>query len=400
MAQDGIYEQLFNVLCTNNITLVLKEAYKIVKHPISLVDVDYNVIGLIPNKKMNDTLWDSMHEHKIVTYDMVYELNHGNYQKGLDEHEDIFFIDYGIGQVIPRIAATCKNNNRILGYLCILYPNKDYEDADYSLIKTLSNALALCLIKTRDHSIISVKSNETFIKNLFEEKVTTNEGLKHWLNHTIINFTSPYTILSSKVEAGSNNIVYLKQLRNIINSRNDNYYATILEENLYILCTNLKYDKIVDYIESIADLIHLIHSLGFSIGVSDIFDNLLDIKTYKYQAKRLLELNPIDVNCSFIYEDYILQDIFSYAKQNMKKHGYENKILKKLLQYDQSNNTEYYRTLKLYLFNLCDSNETTRQLNIHRNTLLYRLQKIEELTSFCLKDKKLCTKLLCDFYME
>ncbi|BCN29795.1 PucR family transcriptional regulator [Anaeromicropila herbilytica] len=400
MAQDDIYKQLFNVLCTNNIDLVFQEVYNILKHPISLVDVDYNVIGLFPNKKMNDPLWDSMFEHKIVTYDMVYALNQGNYQKKLDENDDIFFIDYGIGEVIPRIAVTCKNNNRIQGYICILYPSKDYHSADYELIRILSNALALCLRNTKEHSFTSIKSTETFIKNLFEEKITTTESLKLWIQHNRIDLPSPFLILSSKVESGSNNVVYLKQLRNIINNRNDNHYATLLDEDLYILCTNIKNDNTKDYINSITDLIHLFHRLGFSIGVSTIFYDLLELRTYKYQASRVLELNTSSNSETYIYEDYILTDIFSYAKNGLKVYNYENSILKELIKYDALNKTEYYQTLRIYIQNFCDSNDTINMLNIHRNTLLYRLQKIEEITSINLKDKKLCTKLLCDIYMS
>jgi hypothetical protein len=400
MAQKDIYKLLFDALCTNNIQLIMNEIYKIIKHPISYVDVEYNVIGLIPNQKMNDPLWDSMYETRIVTYDMVYELNRGNYQKGLDEHKDILFIDYGIGEVIPRIAVTCKNNNQILGYFCILYPNNDYQDADYDVIKSLSDALALGLLNTKEHFFSHIKGTETFIKVLFEEKITTKESLTHWINQTKINIQSSYAILCSKVESGSNNIVYLKQLRNIINNRNDRYYATLIDEHLFILCTNIKTINIKEYANTISDLLLLINSLGFSVGISDIFENILDLTTYKYQASRLLELNQKDSRNNYYYQDFILHDIFAYANKEMEKHNYKNQILHALLHYDVQNKTEYYHTLKTYICNLRDSNETIKELNIHRNTLLYRLQKIEEITSYNLKDKKICTKLLCDFYMN
>ncbi|RDE30121.1 PucR family transcriptional regulator [Parageobacillus thermoglucosidasius] len=46
---------------------------------------------------------------------------------------------------------------------------------------------------------------------------------------------------------------------------------------------------------------------------------------------------------------------------------------------------ELLKTLKRYIVNNCNSNLTAQDLNIHRNTLQYRLNKIKEITG---KDPK------------
>ncbi|WP_438823690.1 helix-turn-helix domain-containing protein [Bacillus sp. JJ1764] len=51
-----------------------------------------------------------------------------------------------------------------------------------------------------------------------------------------------------------------------------------------------------------------------------------------------------------------------------------------LLNYDKENNTDYYETLQAYLLNRQNLNETANQLFIHRNTIKYRLNKINELS--------------------
>ena len=50
-------------------------------------------------------------------------------------------------------------------------------------------------------------------------------------------------------------------------------------------------------------------------------------------------------------------------------------------QYDEINNTNYYHTLFLYLKNNQNSTLTAKDLFIHRNTMLYRINKIKELTN-------------------
>ncbi|MGO4375191.1 helix-turn-helix domain-containing protein, partial [Paenibacillus sp. MCAF20] len=47
---------------------------------------------------------------------------------------------------------------------------------------------------------------------------------------------------------------------------------------------------------------------------------------------------------------------------------------------------ELLRTLKTFLDNQCQLLETAKQLFIHRNTVIYRLEKCEKLTGVNLKD--------------
>ena len=51
----------------------------------------------------------------------------------------------------------------------------------------------------------------------------------------------------------------------------------------------------------------------------------------------------------------------------------------KMYQYDQENNTEYYLTLKTYLENNMQPVVTASRLFVHRTTLMYRLNKINQL---------------------
>lgn len=57
-----------------------------------------------------------------------------------------------------------------------------------------------------------------------------------------------------------------------------------------------------------------------------------------------------------------------------------------LRQYDAENHTFLEDTVYQYLINEENTMETARQLYIHRNSLLYRLDKIKSLTNINFKD--------------
>ena len=55
------------------------------------------------------------------------------------------------------------------------------------------------------------------------------------------------------------------------------------------------------------------------------------------------------------------------------------KLLRPLIDFDSQNNASLLKTLWTFALTGCDHNETAKRLHIHRNTLRYRLSKIEHL---------------------
>lgn len=69
-------------------------------------------------------------------------------------------------------------------------------------------------------------------------------------------------------------------------------------------------------------------------------------------------------------------------------------MIRRLAAYDSSNHTDYLETFKTYLNNRCNATETAQQLHMHRNTLLHRIKRIEELLDSTFEDWNLRRVLL------
>ena len=61
-------------------------------------------------------------------------------------------------------------------------------------------------------------------------------------------------------------------------------------------------------------------------------------------------------------------------------------MLRRLQEYDQAHSTALLHTLCVYLLQEQNLHATARQLFIHRNTLVYRLEKIKKLTGLDLRE--------------
>ncbi|QBD74559.1 PucR family transcriptional regulator [Ktedonosporobacter rubrisoli] len=74
------------------------------------------------------------------------------------------------------------------------------------------------------------------------------------------------------------------------------------------------------------------------------------------------------------------------VSRDPESRAYWERYIRPLLDYEQAKGVEMVRTLEVYLANQGNVSETARHLHLHRQSLLYRLQRIEQLTSCHLAD--------------
>ncbi|NLO09134.1 MAG: hypothetical protein GX129_04605 [Clostridiales bacterium] len=169
-----------------------------------------------------------------------------------------------------------------------------------------------------------------------------------------------------------------------------------------LVCRTVALEMQKDFLDSrVKQIEYLLNLYKLESGVSNIFDDLLDIATYKYQAEQALDVGRSrnSKDTIFVYNDIVLENIMSSVRNQIEPQNYIHPAIDILRAYDQKNGTEYLKTLKIYITSMCRHHVTVEALHIHRNTLLYRLKKIEELTGASLEDERFCALLLCNFYL-
>ncbi|HHT44100.1 MAG TPA: hypothetical protein GXZ89_01150 [Fastidiosipila sp.] len=71
---------------------------------------------------------------------------------------------------------------------------------------------------------------------------------------------------------------------------------------------------------------------------------------------------------------------------NEELEQYFTETLRPLLDYDKKKSTDLVRTLESYFKNNSNINKTSEELFTHYNTILYRLERIQEITKLDLND--------------
>lgn len=99
-------------------------------------------------------------------------------------------------------------------------------------------------------------------------------------------------------------------------------------------------------------------------------------------------------------ENFALQYLMSLHVEQNQQQALIHPALAKLKQYDREKNSELYDTLYLYLLNERSVLQSAQAMHVHKNSLMYRLQRIQSIIDVNLDDPMTRIYLLLSYMME
>lgn len=179
-----------------------------------------------------------------------------------------------------------------------------------------------------------------------------------------------------------------------------NKYIFFTKEDLFIfLCpifslSNNIERQIGDWLRKLQDSIEDTFQISFSFGMGNYVERVLDVNNSFCQAKNELDMGYRLGKRKFIqlYRSQSVRKLLSLIPTPNLREFYE-KTLRELAQPLDQDKIGLVDTLNLYFENNGNIAETAKQLFVHRNTVIYRLQKCEDILGENLKDPDVAFKL-------
>jgi carbohydrate diacid regulator len=238
------------------------------------------------------------------------------------------------------------------------------------------------------------------IKNLYDEKYDKGSFIKNIILDNIL--PSDIYIKSKELHFGTEEtrIVFLikffgktdvmpfEMLQNMFPDKSRDYVINV-GENDVVLVKEVKPDADIKDIERIATNISDTLSTEFytkvNIGISTVVDNLKDLARAYKEAQVALEVGKV-----FETE----KNIISYENLGIGRLIYQlpttlcDMFLQEVFKKGslESLDRETLMTIQCFFENNLNVSETSRKLFVHRNTLVYRLEKIRKITGLDLRE--------------
>lgn len=173
--------------------------------------------------------------------------------------------------------------------------------------------------------------------------------------------------------------------RRAITSLKDSELIIFLETRAHTLPNELA-ESFLDQLENnIKNTVRRVHFLWGYDTVSYSFQNLHTGYEHAAAALNICQTSPVRPS-RICFSRSITQQMLSLLVKNQELTATAAAIIHELRDSDQNKGTNYIETLKAYLQCNYNISETSRSLHMHRQSLLYRLEKIEELSGLSLKD--------------
>ena len=265
-----------------------------------------------------------------------------------------------------------------MGHIVITSVTRPFNDMDVKLLTMLKEGIYQQLIRREFVRDNNGYPYEYFLKDILDGKIATSKQYLERMNY--VNTTFSESLYCMVVEtARSPQTLNLYMVRHKLESLFRDT-KTLMYNGEIIVVFNLPKGKHFSKAD-ILKIDKLCHELEIYAGISNNFNSLLDIQSYYKQALRAIEIgignNPEPGLSS--YDTYYMQHLANIFSQKESALIYCHPALRQLLEYDKKHDTQLSLTLYQYLANERNSVVAAEAMFIHRNTLIYRLKKIDTL---------------------
>ncbi len=394
-----LYQKIFNIIPQGSFQLLMNTVYEFLDVPILAVDVTYRVLGIAPNAKTGDANWDYLLEHHAFDTERTIQLYKDGVMQSANDRITPYLINWGgYNAHFPKIQGVIRVNNILEGYVTMLFTSDDIPEDYLKAMEIIERACEIMFKGTDSASSMALAHQKAFASELFNNRIQTKKQLDTWIRNTATQPKPPFRVVAISTHDTSEKTT-LSYIQKTLGQTFPYQLAIIQHNVLFILQYNI--NILIEDKNTEKATYELFKKFNAFCGISNTFNDLLHISDYQIQAQDAMTLGK--KTCSkyhvYFYEDFYLPAILAPRIEQMPRANYISPIITAVRHYDQKHSTDLFYTLDVYIKNLCSTTETANKLHIHRNSLLYRINKIEEITHSSLKEYNTFMHLLISFYM-
>lgn len=302
----------------------------------------------------------------------------------------------------PFVVCNIRIKGKIYWQLFVCEIFQYITPGDLDLVQVCMPYLKKCL--TRNQKYISLKDNyhEHFFRDVISRKLSTYQSVEEQLRALKWPMKGVYSLLEiRKADMAAEEMRNLYdimevQLREIGENR-----LVLYENRLFSVFWIKDMERYEEILGKIEKLLREVCCFG---AVSDAGQGFLNLPVYAEQTEAVFRrrgTDSIEEQKHLIsYQEIAFEELFSkwIEKAELKKFCVQG--LQSLKNHDIACHSDYMRTLRVFLQNEQNLVKTAQILGIHRNTLVYRIEKIRGLLPCSLEDAQTRLRLLISFEIE
>jgi purine catabolism regulator len=311
-------------------------------------------------------------------------------------------------RILPVAVA-----NYIYGYIVVWQTVRELTEFDFIILEQASTIMALERVKAKEIEEVKLKIRQDFFDDLLTGKITSSETVQtlselHGLNSQykyyciVINFEAEEIdhyedMVARKVQLENKSRKCVNSVYDHTNLANGEVTCFYRNNRIIIMIGQsenkqpLSINEVKQYANKIYDiLIKQIKKTTFLIGIGRQYDTINSLHKSFSEANESIRLMQKFNDRGGIshFEDHSIYHFLDSNIKDMELEEFFMKRLGKIYEHDQLHGTSYIITLENYFQNNLNISETAKAMFLHRNTLIYRIEKIKEILNSDLKNSE------------
>lgn len=374
-----IYEklELFEALKNNvGVNSILDIGYKYLNNPIVFSNLNFTLINS-SGDIFKDNVWYKGTNGIYMHSEIVNELYNHHFPDEIINSQKSY-IGLTNNSSTYLLFRAIRIDKAVIGFLCVVPQNHEHTELNIKYLDILGDTLSIELQKNSLFSENRLLKFNYLLVNLLQNNFDSEEDIIPRLK--LLGWTTKKYYIVSLIYF--NDFESYKQNQNDLTNHLNRIFPhcifTYYQDSLVLLIGTNERKKYSDDIH----LNTLLKCYNLKISFSHYFTNLKESYLYYQQVFEMKNIVNTNNNSNLIIyhlEDYIIEYlILSHCNKKQLLVAIHPNI-KQLFDYDNINNTDYYKTVCEIIKSHFNYSRAAKYLHLHKTTLSYRLQKIEDI---------------------
>ena len=397
-SRESLYEDMRRMYENGrSIQAVMDAAARRLGNALVLVDRDYRVLAYSPSTPMPDEKWRKNIKQGFCSYDFVLAVR----DQGIHLREEDAFGVLDATSSESRYRKYCFPiyvRNAYVGFL-LMVTGETADSGRSSLTQTqfyqlgeAGRAMAYIISNAEPQLLQNQSAYQTLLRDMLIG-ATSSE-----LYSRIQTLQFPPVMVTLCVEPrqylsqGYPKTKYARQLKELLPGSHVTYH----ESRIALLCPEEVFADRRERLEGFCA------AEDTRMGVSNSFTDVALFSARYAQAYNALQIGSRLDSGRFVfeYQKYQIYDLLKHCGDSQELRFFCHDALERLRRYDLENDAALYRTLRVYLDCGKSIKLAAERMFIHRNSMVYRLEKIARIGKIDLDDPETCLLLQISFRID
>lgn len=368
---------------------LLGRIYKQYGLPVIVTDISYHLIAYGGPIPCSDAYWDAIITSGTASPETIIDSYYKDgYMDRISEEMEPFNVDWGVSKDSPQTTCAIYVNGNIEAISSVLYIKKENLALSLVLNAALRSAAEIFLTMNPGTRTSCTAPDRAFVARLLlEDTKASISALENTSFFKKVHVVPGYVIIAIQLRNPVSG--RLQNLRSGLKSRFPSMLYANMDDGVYCFFTGItssdSLDKILGVLDSEAN-----GKADYVCGISEIFSDLNRRSAYVQQAELALAEGLADDSAEHdcYFSKMYAPIICRVGYRNIMRESLILPEIRMLMEADSENTTNFCKSMKCYLYSRGDMSQTAAQLFMHRNSMMYRIKRCQEIMGVDFSDPK------------